>query len=138
MWTGRYDRLRTRTLLFKISLTPFPTCYTVGPRKSIFPCATGRLRGPRPAENRAPGGSRLVQAPHASGVRRVPDAFWLLACLPRDRSHGGDELIQGFAGFGFGRLDHHRTLDDQRKVDRGRVEAVVEQPLGNVPVSYTH
>ena len=33
---------------------------------------------------------------------------------------------------GLGRLDHERLGDDQREVDRRRVEAVVDQPLGDV------
>ena len=52
--------------------------------------------------------------------------------LARDREHRLAELVQPLLRLGLGRLDHQRLGDDQREVDRRRVEAVVHQPLGDV------
>ena len=42
------------------------------------------------------------------------------------------EGVERFLAFGLGRLDHQRFRHDQREIDRRRVEAVVQQPLGDV------
>ena len=49
-----------------------------------------------------------------------------------DRDQRIGERIERLDRFGLGRLDQHPLLDDQREVDRRRVEAVVDQPLGDV------
>lgn len=49
-----------------------------------------------------------------------------------DLAHHGDEVVEGFAGLGFGWLDHHGFVDDEGEVDGGRVHAEVEQALGDV------
>src|ERR1700691_3177743 len=48
-------------------------------------------------------------------------------------------LGQRFAGLealGLGRLDHERLIDDQREVDRRRVETLFEKALGHVESAY--
>ena len=42
------------------------------------------------------------------------------------------EGVEALLGLGLGRLDHQRLLDQQREVDGRRVEAEVEQALGEV------
>ena len=49
-----------------------------------------------------------------------------------DLAHRGDELVERLERLGLRGLDHQRAGDDQREVDRGRVEALVHQPLGDV------
>ena len=48
------------------------------------------------------------------------------------RQHRVRELVERLEVFRLRRLDHDRLFDDQREVDRRRVEAVVEQPLRDV------
>ncbi len=43
-----------------------------------------------------------------------------------------DELVEAGLAFALGRLDEHRAVDDERKVHRHRVEALVDQRLGEV------
>jgi hypothetical protein len=47
-----------------------------------------------------------------------------------DRAQRGDELVERRLGFGLGRLDQHRAVDDQREIHGHRVEALVDQRLG--------
>ena len=48
------------------------------------------------------------------------------------RVHDVDEAVERLEALGLGRLDHERLLDDQREVDRRRMDAVVEDRLGDV------
>ena len=57
--------------------------------------------------------------------------------FPRCRLGGNllERLSQGLErleAFGLGRLDHERFVDDEREVDGGRMEALLEQPLADV------
>src|SRR5437867_12158796 len=63
---------------------------------------------------------------------RILHALGVLSSLADDLLHGGDELVERFAGLRFRRLDHDGAADDQREIDRGRVETVVEKPFGEV------
>jgi len=70
------------------------------------------------------GGARLVEARESramGAVRRAPDRF----APPRDREHGSAKrrVLRALA---LGRLDHDRTVHDQRN-KTGRVVAVVDQ-----------
>src|SRR5256714_1407144 len=56
----------------------------------------------------------------------------LLLCLARDGEHRVTECVQRFLRLGLRRLDHQRLGDDQREVDRRRMEAVVHQALRDV------
>ncbi len=49
-----------------------------------------------------------------------------------DRDHRVDEQIEFALAFGLGRLDHQRAVHDQREADRVRMEAVIDQALGDV------
>src|SRR5688572_11941161 len=132
MCTGRYDRLSTRTLLCRISLTSLRDCYTLAPGKSIFLSGTGGLRGWPPAQDRAAGSARLVEAGHARRVRRPAYELGLRARLLRDGAHRVHELVERLARLRLRGLDHEGAADDQRKVDGRSVEAVIEEALGDV------
>ena len=43
-----------------------------------------------------------------------------------------DNPFEAGLGFGFGRLDQHRAVDDQREIHGHRVEALVDQRLGEI------
>ena len=49
-----------------------------------------------------------------------------------DGDHGFGKSFNRFRWLRLGRLDHKCLVDDQREVDRRRVEAVVDQALGDV------
>ena len=63
---------------------------------------------------------------------RRADQFWIFLRLTHDVLHRIDEGVERLARLGFCRLDHERTAHDQWKVDRWRMEAVVDEPLGDV------
>ena len=65
-------------------------------------------------------------------VRRLLQQLRLLGRLARDREHRVAERVERLLRLGLGRLDHQRLGDDQREVDRRRVEAVVHEPLRDV------
>src|SRR5207244_9921191 len=132
MWIGRYDRLRTRTLVFRTDT--FRAAYRRTPAKSTklrrIPLDS-RAFGP-PAQHRAARRARLIEAGEPRRVRRLAHARGVAACLLCDRKHGVGELVERLLGLGLGRLDHEGALHHQREVDGGRVEAVVEEALGDV------
>ena len=65
-------------------------------------------------------------------VRRLLEQLGALGRIARDLEHRLDELVERLLRLGLGRLDHQRLGDDEREVDRRRVEVVVHQPLGDV------
>ena len=83
---------------------------------------------------------RLAAA--ASSRRRTGVVYGALRAIygivGRLREDLGDRLgerVERLARLGLGRLDQQRLVDEQREVDRRRVEAVVEQALGEVRAS---
>jgi hypothetical protein len=50
----------------------------------------------------------------------------------RDGDHGVDEAIEFELAFGFGGLDHERAVDDHGEAHGIRVEAVVDEALGDI------
>ena len=95
-------------------------------------CAQVRMVLEPVLDDGALGGLDLVKAPDRPAVRRLLQELRLVLGLVDDREHRLDELVQRLLGLGLGRLDHQRLRDDQREVDRRRVEAVVHQPLRDV------
>ena len=101
--------------------------------------AASTWRGSTPAGNAA--SARCTGVPNPGdtrrGVRRV-DQRVVGRPLPRrdpvdlalDRDHRLDEPVELAQVLGLGRLDHQRAGDRERH--RRRVEAVVDQPLGDV------
>ena len=49
-----------------------------------------------------------------------------------DRDHGVDEAVDFELAFGFGGLDHERAVDDHGEAHGVRVEAVVDEALGDI------
>ncbi len=74
----------------------------------------------------------LVEAPHRRRVGGGARDLGVLGSLAQDRRDRLGEGVERLPGLGLGRLDHQRLLDEQREVDRRRVEAEVEQALGEV------
>src|SRR3990170_4057208 len=85
-----------------------------------------------PAQHRFAGGCGLVQAAQRRLVRSVTQQLRLLLRLPRYRQHRLAEGVQRLLPLRLRRLDHQRLVDDEREVDRWWVEAVVDEPLGDV------
>ena len=65
-------------------------------------------------------------------VRSLLHDLGALCRLGRDPEHHVDELVETLLRLGLGRLDHQRLGNDERKVDRRRVDVEVHQPLGDV------
>ena len=65
-------------------------------------------------------------------MRRAAHELRPLFRLARDRQHCVAERVELFLRLGLGRLDHQRARDDQREVNRRRMEAVIHQPLRDV------
>ena len=54
------------------------------------------------------------------------------AASSQDRADHLGEVVQALLGLGLGGLDHERLVHQQREVHGGRVDLVVEHPLGDV------
>ena len=65
-------------------------------------------------------------------MRRVARDLRILLRLAQDVRDRVGERVQRLLRLCLGRLDEQRLVDEQREVHRRRVEAVVEQPLGEV------
>ena len=87
---------------------------------------------PRPPQHGLAGGGRLVQAAEGRLVGRALHKLRVLFGLPRYRQHRLAEGVQRLFPLRLRRLHHQRLVNDEREVDRGRVEAVVDEPLGDV------
>ena len=90
---------------------------------SVERLADDRAGGsPRPRRGGGPGSCR-ARSRAISGSRSAS------ARISLDRL---GERVERLPRLGLGRLDHQRLVDEQREVDRRRVEAEVEQALGDV------
>src|SRR5262245_22318832 len=86
----------------------------------------------RPAKAGTARRGSLIEAAHGRRVGRRLDELGVLARFlddTADRRHESVELLPRLRLRG---LDHHRALDDEREVDRRRMEAVVQEPLRDV------
>ena len=92
------------------------------------------IRGtlPRLTNDRPPRGGHLVEPSHGGRVRRVLRDLGVLLGLREDLVDRLRERIERLGRLGLGRLDHQRLVDQQREVHRRRMEAEVEQALGDV------
>ena len=77
-------------------------------------------------------GPHLVEPLHRPMMRRLLQQLGILRRLAGDREHRVAEGVERLLRLRLRRLDHQRLGDDEREVDRRRVEAVVHQPLGDV------
>src|SRR3954454_5294547 len=75
-------------------------------------------------DDRALGRAGLVQTPHGRAVGRIAGDLRVLGALAQDVGDDLRERVQRLLGLGLGRLDQQRLFDQQREVDRRRVEAV--------------
>jgi 23S rRNA (adenine2503-C2)-methyltransferase len=76
--------------------------------------------------------AHLVEPSHGPVVRCLLQELRLLRRLSGNREHRVTEGVEGLLRLGLRRLDHERLGDDEREVDRRRVEAVVHQPLCDI------
>ena len=63
---------------------------------------------------------------------RLLDHVGVGAGLVGDAVHDVDEAVEGVAALILGGLNHHCLMEEEREVDGGRVEAVVEETLSHV------
>src|SRR6266481_3123010 len=94
-----------------------------------------RLRSRRlwgPPEPRLTRRECLVEPTHRRGHGSVADELRVRLRLAGDLDHRVAELVERLLRLRLRWLDHQRLLDDERKVDGGRVEPEVEQALGDV------
>ena len=84
------------------------------------------------ADDRALGGSGLVEPPDRRRVRSVLRDLRILGGLREDRLDRIGEVVEPLLGLGLGGLDHQRLVDEEWEVDRRRMDLVVEQPLRDV------
>src|SRR6266545_541915 len=107
------------------------TCRGARRRPKGSGCASGvRLR--LPAQVRSSRGGRLVQATDRRRPRRLLQLVRRRLGARGDVEHHLREAVERLERLGLGRLDHERLLHDQREVDRGRVDAVIQDRLGDV------
>ena len=94
--------------------------------------------GVRRAGHRAPaqvglaGRRRLVEAPNRRVVRRRAQQLRVAGGPPLRRRGAPRRRHRGLERLRLRRLDEQALLDDQREVDRRRMEAVVDEALGDV------
>src|SRR5579884_3397155 len=85
-----------------------------------------------PAQDRFAGSRGLIQPAHTRGIGCFQDKFRVFLDFFGNGPHRFDELIEFLLTRAFCRLDHHCAGNDQRKSGRVRMEAVINQPFGNV------
>src|SRR5690348_3342660 len=99
-------------------------------RSEATPGGYPRLQ--RLTNHRALRRARLVEPADRRLVRRVAGDLRILGAFAQDLGDGFRERVERLLGLGLGRLDQQRLVDDQREVDRRRVEREVEQALGEI------
>src|SRR6185503_19646703 len=77
-------------------------------------------------------GTDVVQPADRQSIRGALDLRGILFGLPLNRNHRRDEAVELLFRLRLGRLDQQALRYQQREVSGGRVEAVIEQPLGEV------
>lgn len=83
-------------------------------------------------QDRLSGRENLVQTLDWRLLRGGCDGGGGLDDLFVDLSERGDGVVQGFSGFGFRRFHHERFLNDEREVHCRRMDAEVQECLGNI------
>src|SRR3954452_1134067 len=96
-------------------------------RQSLTRASLERL-----ADDGALAAPRLVEPADRRRVRRVAGDLRVLGALAQDVGDRVGERVERLLRLRLGRLDEQRLVDEQREVDRRRVEAVVEQALGEI------
>src|SRR5690606_461825 len=90
-----------------------------------------RLRPP--AQNGLAGGPGFVEPTPWAEAGRLTEESRIARLGPgNERTHHLDELVEALLALGFRRLDQHGAVDDQREIHGHRVEALVDQRLGEV------
>src|SRR5262245_24499367 len=84
------------------------------------------------------GGADVVQPADGQSIRCALHLRRILFGLALNRNHRFDEGVEFLLGLGLRRLDQQALRHEQREVRRRRVEAVVEQALGEVHGVHAH
>src|SRR5947209_16912109 len=90
-----------------------------------------------PAQIGFAGSQCLVEPAHGRVVRRGLDDFRVGTGFLGNLAHDADEVVESFAGLGFGWLDHHGFVYDEGEVDGRGVHAKIEDTLGDVERGHT-
>ena len=85
-----------------------------------------------PAQDGFAGGGGFIEARDARRVRRLEHEFGVFLDFLGDRAHGVDEQIQVRLAGALRGLDHHGARNDERECRGVGVEAVIDEPLGDV------
>ena len=78
------------------------------------------------------GGGNFIDPGSAGVVRSVLYQLGIFFNFLRDRDECVGEEIEFAFAFGLGRLDHECAVNDEREADGIRMEAVIDEALGNV------
>ena len=85
-----------------------------------------------PSQHRLARGGDFIHAAGPGPVGRVLDQLRVGFDLFGDGDHGVDELVELQLALGLGGLDHERAVHDQREAHGVRMEAVIDEALGDV------
>src|SRR5262245_29182058 len=108
MFTARYERFRTRTLVLRTADCTTGETLHGDPAGVNFASTLRRARGTRgpPPQDRPPRGTGLVETRQLRAMGRRPDGIGIRACLLRDGEHGRGELVERRLALRLGRFDH--------------------------------
>lgn len=79
-----------------------------------------------------PDSLHIVETTDGRVVRSGLDHLAIVACLFSDTFHHSDEVIKRVLALSLGGLDHQCLMEEQREIDGGRMEAVIEETLCHV------
>src|SRR5690606_17687452 len=91
---------------------------------SLLGCCCVLGRG-APPQDGPPGCPSLIQPADRRTVRRTLDRLRIALHFLSDLDHRFGESVQRLQGLGLCRLDHDGLVDDEREIDRRRVDPVI-------------
>src|SRR5262245_58860129 len=122
MWTGRYDRFSTSTLVSRTDALTAPETVHGDPAGVNFASTSpGGIFARTPAQNRSACRARFVETLEPGAMRSRPYRVGIGTGLLRDRQHRRHELVERAPTLRLRGLDHDRALHYQRKVDGGGI-----------------
>ena len=77
-------------------------------------------------------GENFVRTPNLRVVRSTVKLLRILMCQIVQGAEDISRLIQRFLAFSLRGLQHQSLMDDQGEVHRRRMDAVVDETLGNI------
>src|SRR5678815_3311569 len=76
-----------------------------------------------------PSGRSLIKSSNSGIVRSIPNKLWILNRLGGNRPHGRYELVELLAAHRLSRFNQHSSRNNQRKIDRHWMEAIIDKSL---------